>query len=100
MGRTKFYIFLFLCFSLTFKLMGQNTEQKVSISEVLEDITKVHSINFNYESSLLKDVTVMPVSQNLSLSAKIKNIEKQTNLVFERVSNLIYTISKASSITL
>ncbi|WP_339626087.1 TonB-dependent receptor [uncultured Winogradskyella sp.] len=74
--------------------MGQNTEQKVSISEVLEDITKVHSINFNYESSLLKDITVIPISQDLSLSAKINNLERQTNLVFEKVSDLVYTISK------
>ena len=74
--------------------MGQNTEQKVSISEVLEDIKKVHAITFNYESSLLKGITVIPVSQDLSLSAKINNLEKQTNLNFEKVSDLVYTISK------
>ncbi|OIQ29323.1 MAG: hypothetical protein BM564_06390 [Bacteroidetes bacterium MedPE-SWsnd-G2] len=94
MGRTKLYIFLFLCFSLSFKLMGQNTEQKVTISEVLKDITEVHAITFNYESSLLKNITVIPLTQNLSLSAKINNLEKQTNLIFERVSDLVYTISK------
>ena len=74
--------------------MGQNTEQKVSISEVLEDIKKEHAITFNYESSLLKGITVIPVSQDLSLSAKINNLEKQTNLNFEKVSDLVYTISK------
>lgn len=74
--------------------MGQNTEQKVTISEVLKDITEVHAITFNYESSLLKNITVIPLTQNLSLSAKINNLEKQTNLIFERVSDLVYTISK------
>ena len=94
MSRTKLYIFLFLCFSLTLKLMGQSSEQKVPISEVLEDITKVHSITFNYESSLLKDITVISIPQDLSLSAKINNLERQSNLVFEKVSDLVYTISK------
>ncbi|WP_430466780.1 TonB-dependent receptor [Winogradskyella ouciana] len=74
--------------------MGQSLEQKVSISEVLDNITKKHSITFNYESSLLTGITVIPVSQDLSLAAKINNLEKQTNLVFEKVSDLVYTISK------
>jgi hypothetical protein len=74
--------------------MGQSSEQKIPIHEILENITKVHSITFNYESSLLKDITIIPISQDLSLSAKIDNLEKQTNLVFEKVSNFVYTISK------
>ena len=94
MSRTKLYILLFLCISLTLKLIGQSSEQKVPISEVLEAITKAHSITYNYESSLLNGITVFPVSQDLSLSAKINNLERQTNLVFEKVSDLVYTISK------
>ncbi|WP_299223340.1 TonB-dependent receptor [uncultured Psychroserpens sp.] len=94
MDSTRFYIFLFVCFFSLFKSKGQNSEQKIPVSEVLEQITKAHSITFNYESSLLKNITVIPVSRDLSLTAKIKNIEKQTNLVFEKISNLVYTISK------
>ena len=95
MGKTKFYIFLVLCLYPQLKLLGQNSGQKVPVSGVLDQITKMHSITFNYESSLLKDVTVIPISQDLSLNSKIKNLEKQTNLIFEKVSNLVYTISKA-----
>jgi len=95
MGKTKFYIFLVLCLFPQLKSLGQNSGQKVPVSGVLEQITKMHSITFNYESSLLKDVTVIPISQDLSLNSKIKNLEKQTNLIFEKVSNLVYTISKA-----
>ena len=95
MSKTKFNIFLALCFVPLFIVHGQSSGEKVPITEVLEQITKAHSITFNYESSLLKDVNVLPVSQDLSLSVKIKNLEKQTNLVFNKVSNLVYTISKA-----
>lgn len=95
MGKTKFYIFLVLCLFPQLKSLGQNSGQKIPVSGVLEQITKMHSITFNYESSLLKDVTVIPISQDLSLNSKIKNLEKQTNLIFEKVSNLVYTISEA-----
>jgi hypothetical protein len=81
--------FLTLC-----TLQGQNSEKKIPISEVLDQITKVHAITFNYESSLLVDIKVIPMSQELSLLSKIENLEKQTNLFFEKVSNLVYTISK------
>ncbi|WP_299337174.1 TonB-dependent receptor plug domain-containing protein [uncultured Psychroserpens sp.] len=95
MGKIKLYIFLFLCLIVLSKSQGQNTKQNVPILEVLQQIKKTHSITFNYESSLLKGITVLPVSQDLSLSAKIKDLEKQTNLIFDKVSNLVYTISKA-----
>lgn len=94
MGKTKFYIILVLYFVPFYIAPGQTSEQKVPITEVLQQITKTHSISFNYESSLLEDIFVVPVSEDISLATKIKNLEKQTNLVFEKVSNLVYTISK------
>lgn len=94
MGRTRFYIFLLLSVFPLYQILGQNSEQGVPISKVLEEISQAHSITFNYESSLLKDIVVEPIPKDLKLSAKIKSLENQTNLVFERVSNIVYTISK------
>ncbi|MCB0398344.1 MAG: TonB-dependent receptor [Winogradskyella sp.] len=95
MVKTRLYIFLFLCFFSLFRSLGQASQQKVSISVVLEQVSKTHNITFNYESSLLEGITVLPVPQDLNLSAKIKNLEDQTNLIFEKISALVYTISKA-----
>ncbi|WP_435412975.1 TonB-dependent receptor [Psychroserpens mesophilus] len=94
MDRTNLYIFLMLCIVPIFKSQGQHTDKKVPITEVLEHITNEHAIIFNYESSLLEDVTVIPLPQDLSLSAKIKNLEKQSDLIFEKVSDLVYSIYK------
>lgn len=94
MHRTRIYIFLILFCCSMFKTLGQSSEQKVPITVALEQITKAHAVAFNYESSLLDGIKVVPVSENLSLSAKIKNLEDQTNLVFEKVSDLVYTISE------
>ncbi len=94
MSSIKFHIIFILCLFSGLQLQGQNSKQKVPVSEVLEQIKQVHSIIFNYESSLLKDITVIPPPQDIGLSAKIKNLEKQTNLVFQKVGDLVYTISK------
>nr|WP_321234070.1 TonB-dependent receptor [uncultured Psychroserpens sp.] len=83
-----------MCLVPLFIAQAQNTGQKIPISDVLEQITKAHSISFNYESSLLKNIRVIPVSQDLSLSVKIKNLEQQTGLVFEKISDFVYTISR------
>ncbi|MGS2725366.1 TonB-dependent receptor [Psychroserpens sp. BH13MA-6] len=61
----------------------------------MEQISSQHAVVFNYESHLLNDVTVMPVSKDLSLAAKIKNLEQQSDLIFEKVSHLVYSISRA-----
>ena len=95
MNRTNFHIFLVLCIVSIFKSQGQSIGNKVPVLEVLEQITSQHSVVFNYESNLLNDVTVTPLPQDLSLSAKIKNLENQSDLIFEKVSNLVYSISKA-----
>ena len=94
MDRIKSYILLILCVVSFFELQSQNTSPSVPISEVLEQIAKTHNITFNYKSNLLKKIVVIPVKQNSNLESKIKSLEKQTNLVFEKISDLVYTISK------
>ena len=95
MYRINIHIFVVLCLISIFKSQGQSTENKVPVLEILEQITSQHSVVFNYESNLLNDITVTPLPQDLSLSAKIKNLENQSDLVFEKVSNLVYSISKS-----
>ncbi|WP_111682176.1 TonB-dependent receptor [Winogradskyella tangerina] len=93
MDRTKFYI-LFLVLSISFlKLHGQTEVQKIPIAEVLKDVEKQHSIIFNYESNVVNNVMVNPIPKNLSLSLILKNLERQTGLVIERLSDLVYSIS-------
>ena len=96
--KTKYYYLLFLYLFTFLSLNGQNQQQKTLLIDVLSDITKSDGIIFNYKSSLLQDVKVFPLPNNLDLSAKIKNLEAQTQLTFNRVSDAIITISKAVKI--
>lgn len=75
-------------------VLAQNSTKKVPITNVLKDITDLHNVAFNYESNLLEGVEVIPPPQTSKLTDKLKSIEKQTNLVFSKVSEAVYTISK------
>lgn len=98
MPKSKFTI-LFLIFVLScFWVQGQNNNEKTSIISVLDEISTTHNVTFNYESQLLKNIEVFPLPQDLSLSAKIKNLERQTQLIFSKISELVITITKAISI--
>ncbi|WP_400075305.1 carboxypeptidase-like regulatory domain-containing protein [Winogradskyella sp. R77965] len=94
MLKTKYYLLLFIYLLIHFALQSQNQQQKIPLKDVLSEITKSDGIIFNYKSGLLNDITVFPLPDNQDLSAKIKNLEGQTKLVFNRVSDAIITISK------
>jgi hypothetical protein len=94
MDKTRYYIALVTIFLAFQASLGQSQAQKVPILEVLSEITAIHSVVFNYESSILKDVKVYPLPKDSSLSFKIENLSKQTNLVFNKVSPAVITISK------
>lgn len=94
MRKAKYYIVIIFC-SLTFlKSQSQTDEQKVLLVEVLKEISNTHNITFNHESSLLKAIKVRPLPKRLSLFAKIRNLEKQTGLIFNKISDYVITISK------
>lgn len=98
MLKSKFSI-LFLIFVLNhFWVQGQTNKEKTSIITVLDEISTIHNVTFNYESQLLKNIEVVPLPEHLSLSAKIKNLEQQTQLVFSKISNVVITITKVISI--
>ena len=91
---SKFYISLLILLLSCLNLQGQETDKKLPIKDVLEKISTLHNITFNYESSILNYVEVFPPAKNLSLSEKISNLENQTILVFKRLNDVVITISK------
>lgn len=98
MSKIKIYI-LFLCIGLNFFCaQGQNNTQKIALINVLDELSKFHDVTFNYESRLLENIKVFPLAQNLSFSAKLKNLDKQTQLIFTKVSSAVVTITEAITV--
>ena len=92
--KIDFRLFLIVCLACYQFSVGQDTTQKISISQVLIDISRQENISFNYESSLLKDLKIDPLPTGLDLKLKLEYLEKRVNLVFTKISDAIITVSR------
>lgn len=79
-------------------LQGQVKPSSVPVAEVLETIRNEYNIQFNYESSLLDGIQVLPFSGTLSLEKMLQLLEKQTILRFSKVGERVVTVTKAFKI--
>lgn len=98
MLKNKYLILIIVLILNACWLQGQNTTEKIAVIDVLDALAKRHNITFNYESRLLDQIQVYPLPEQLNLSNKIKNLERQTNLVFSKISSAIFTITKAFTV--
>lgn len=98
MSKIKFTVLFILFVQSGFWLQGQNTTEKTAITVILDEITAAHNVTFNYESRLLENIKVIPISKNLSLSAKLKNLERQTHLIFSKISDVVISITEVITV--
>ncbi|WP_091424595.1 TonB-dependent receptor [Formosa sp. Hel1_31_208] len=98
MLKSKQHITFIIGLLWCFFAQAQIDAEKTPIISILNEISATYKITFNYESSLLDEIKVFPLSKNLSINRKIKNLEKQTNLVFSKVSKTVYTIKKSARV--
>lgn len=98
MLKIKYYILISICTFSCQILIGQSDIKKMPLIDILNEVSKSHNISFNYESHLLEDIKVFAIPKSMSLSRKIKNLQKQTNLVFLKISDVVITISEAINI--
>jgi hypothetical protein len=98
MAQTKHFILFVILALHCFWIQGQNQQEKTPITSVLDEMSAMHNITFNYESRLLKNIKVVPLPKNLSLSAKLKNLERQSDLIFSKISNAVISITEVITI--
>ncbi|WP_370390100.1 TonB-dependent receptor [uncultured Winogradskyella sp.] len=94
MKHSKVFVFFVLCFVALFASQAQTVEEKIPLTSALEELSRTHNITFNYESSLLEGISVNKPSGQLKLKEQLKSLEQQTGLVFEKVSAMVYTVTK------
>lgn len=98
MAPTKPFLLFFMLLVHCFWAQSQNQQEKIAIIKVLEDLTATHNVTFNYESRLLEQIKVYAPSKDLSLSAQLKNLELQTDLIFSKISDAVISITEVISI--
>ena len=98
MLKIKYYILFSICTINFILAQGQNNNQKIFIINVIDEISDTYKVAFNYESHLLENIKVFPLPKNNSLYSNIDNLEKQTNLIFSKISNAVITITESITI--
>lgn len=93
-----FYIVFLFGLFWSFKTQGQTAENKIPLKEVLNILSNEYRVQFNYQSDLLSEITVFPLSQKRTLIAHIKHLEAETSLRFTKIGASIFTITKPSKI--
>lgn len=89
-----FYIIFIACFLWCIKTQGQTSQEKIPIKEVLDSLSQLYQVQFNYKSDLLSGITVFPLSRKRTLIEHIKRLERETSLGFTRIGTSIFTITK------
>lgn len=91
-SRSSLLLLLLLVWSAG--LTAQSDQKKIPLSQLLQNIGRAHSVQFNYESSLLAGMEATPFSGDLSLEQKLSALEQHTSLRFSRVSERVIAVTK------
>lgn len=84
---------LLFCIAFVLNLTAQNKSNTVALKIILIAIEKQHQVNFNYTENNIANIKITPPQQTLSLSKKLKYLEKKTNLSFENIDNKFINIA-------
>lgn len=88
--RKFLFVFLFLLFEPL--VQGQSKAGEVPLEEVLEQIEKRFSCQFNYAVETVKNTSIVVPSENLTLRQVVNFLGKETQLKFVVLPNNIISI--------
>ncbi|WP_400076044.1 TonB-dependent receptor plug domain-containing protein [Winogradskyella sp. R77965] len=100
--QIKRYIFILLL-SLIFSLesSGQETQKKLSLSEIISALESQFKIRFNYAEDAIFETEIAAPSKDLSLKEVLMYLENQTNFEFILANdNMVLIISKPNNLEL
>jgi hypothetical protein len=90
---------LFFCIALVLNLNAQNKSNTIALKQILITIEKQHNVSFNYTEDNIIGIKITPPYKSLSLTKKLKYLEKKTNLSFENIDNTFINISNKKNST-
>ena len=95
MPKSNYYLIFCIYLLLKFPLVAQSKSEEIPFELALSKIENTHNVIFNYDNGIVKDIVIPKLPDTLSLASKIEFLQQQTGLIINKVSNTIYTISKA-----
>ncbi|WP_121667820.1 TonB-dependent receptor plug domain-containing protein [Mesonia aquimarina] len=75
-------------------ITAQTQEKKLPLTQILTQIEKRFNIKFSYANRDVKKIELIPPDTNLSFNETMTYLNKQTNFLFQAISNNIIAIQK------
>ena len=89
------YIFIFLLSLIGSIGYGQNIQDKVPLKQVLDELSKKHQVQFNYQSDLIENIYVSSSENARTLKQELKRLENETTLKFSKIGPKVIVVTKA-----
>ena len=89
------YIFIFLLSLIGSIGYGQNIKDKVPLKQVLDELSKKHQVQFNYQTDLIENIYVSSSENTRTLGQELKRLENETTLKFSMIGPKVIVVTKA-----
>ena len=99
-NNTKKFLFLFFLLSIFGYSQNQSgtPKEKKALTELLTSLEKQFEVRFSFDPSLVKEKECLAFDTEGSLDEKLLFLEKETNLIFEKIDSR-YIVIKEQPIT-
>lgn len=79
--------FLIINFGHAQKEAPKKNEEQIPLKEVFGSIEKLYQVRFSFDAYLIEKYHVSPLEKETDLDAILENLQKKTNLVFEKLDD-------------
>ncbi|WAC01207.1 TonB-dependent receptor plug domain-containing protein [Lacinutrix neustonica] len=97
-GRILIFIGVFFLSSVI--VFSQNREKEESLLKVIKTLQKQHNVQFNYAEDVVKDIFLMPPSNQNTLAQSLAYLEAQTPLHFTLIDTGFVLVKPKKGIVL
>ena len=97
----QYIIVLLLSFSFSFCAFSQDTESRISLSEILPILEQRYEVQFNYAEDAVSAILVKPPQSKLSLKEVLNYLEIQTDFSYQLTDdNMVLVIMNEAAFDL
>ncbi len=97
----QYILVLLLSFSFSFCAFSQETESRMSLSEILPILEQRYKVQFNYAEDAVSGILVKPPQETLSLQEALNYLEIQTDFSYQLTDdNMVLVIMNEAAFDL
>jgi hypothetical protein len=95
-----YFLFVFVCFLLSFSATAQDSNEKRPLVDIIIQLQNQYDYRFNYAEETIKNVSLVPPTQEMLFSEALDYLRVQTGLIFTLLNDNIISIKKREGLTI